>query len=219
MYVKFAYEDDVHNMIDWRAIAVAICIVFVAIIAGLLASFKFGSKAFHLMMNRLGNMAGGLLVVFSAIMSNTNGSSVWSQSAKFYFGVALPCILGLLLASAVSTYVNLREPERVTVSVECCVQNCGIAASVALTMFNGQERSEAATVPFYYGIVECIVVALYCLGMWQAGWTKAPKEVSLWTMLSTSYELDPTKKDPVTGEDFYYVDHNEAPASTQGTAV
>ena len=74
-------------------------------------------------------------------------------------------------------------------AVECCYQNVGIATSVALAMFQGDEASSALAVPLFYAIVEIALLGPYCILCWKAGWTKAPRNVSLWTMISTSYEV------------------------------
>ena len=76
-----------------------------------------------------------------------------------------------------------------TVSVECCYQNVGIATSVALTMFEGDELSEAMGVPFFYGVVEAVILGIYCIGAWKLGWTKAPRNAPIWKILTTSYEV------------------------------
>ena len=118
------------------------------------------------------------------------------------------------------------------VSIECCYQNVGIATSLALTMFEGDELAEALGVPFYYGLTEAVILGVYCLGAWKVGWTKAPKTASIWTILSTSYEIVDTKDDkaqPLNQElsertketadnnndeegddDFQYVEHSDA---------
>ena len=74
-------------------------------------------------------------------------------------------------------------------SIECCYQNVGIATSVALTMFNGTDLAEAIGVPFYYGLVEAVILGLYCIGAWKIGWTKAPANVPFWKAIGTSYEI------------------------------
>ena len=76
-----------------------------------------------------------------------------------------------------------------TLAVECCYQNVGIATSVALTMFVGDEAASALAVPLFYGIVEVLLLGPYCILCWKAGWTKAPRNVPFWTMISTSYEV------------------------------
>lgn len=74
-------------------------------------------------------------------------------------------------------------------AVECCYQNVGIATSLALTMFNGQDLNDAMGVPFFYGMCEAFLVGIYCTIGWKAGWTKAPSDVSFWRMLFVSYEV------------------------------
>ncbi len=76
-----------------------------------------------------------------------------------------------------------------TLSVECCYQNVGIATSVALTMFQGEELATAMAVPLYYGLLEALIVGVYCMGAWKLGWTKAPKNIGFFTMITTSYEV------------------------------
>jgi hypothetical protein len=76
-----------------------------------------------------------------------------------------------------------------TVAVECCYQNVGIATSLALTMFEGNELNEAMGVPFFYGVCEAIMVGGYCVGCWKMGWSKAPSDAPFWKVLFTTYEV------------------------------
>lgn len=56
-------------------------------------------------------------------------------------------------------------------------------------MFEGDELAAALGVPFFYGLVEAVLLGIYCIVAWKVGWTKAPKNVSIWKALSTSYEI------------------------------
>jgi hypothetical protein len=92
---------------------------------------------------------------------------------------------------------------------------------VALSMFDGDDLAEAIGVPFFYGLVEAIVVGVYCVIAWKIGWTKAPKNVSLWKAISTSYEIEAveegseeveekcdTSVDDAESDGFHYVPAN-----------
>ena len=125
-------------------------------------------------------------------MTNTGeeaDSKIWSRHWTFYVSIMLPCLVGLIVASILASLVNLRKPERMTVALECCYQNVGIATSLALTMFKGAELNNAMGVPFFYGLCEMVFVGIYCVGCWKAGWTKAPKDAPIWTVLFTTYEV------------------------------
>lgn len=74
-------------------------------------------------------------------------------------------------------------------AVECCYQNIGIATSLALTMFEGDDLHNAMGVPFFYGVCEAFMVGIYCAACWKAGWSKAPCDAPLWDVISTSYEV------------------------------
>jgi len=49
--------------------------------------------------------------------------------------------------------------------------------------------NEAMGVPFFYGVVEAAVLAVYCIIMWKFGWTKAPRNAPFWKVIVTSYEV------------------------------
>lgn len=230
VYSHLTYEEDIMQEIEWGALFLSILIVIFAIGMGFYASYHYASHEFNLNANRLGNFAGVLLVIFSLIMSNSNSEyQLWDRDWTFYFGVAAPCVLGLVIATAVSTGLWLLTPERVTVSIECCYQNVGIAMSIAAAIFDGDELAQAIGVPVYYGFVEAVFVSIYCLWAWKAGWTKAPADVSLWKALTTSYEvlaLDEVehtgdgiqmpatgKSQPADGEEWNYVDYGDAGAN------
>mmetsp|Transcript_25181 Transcript_25181/g.35483 ORF Transcript_25181/g.35483 Transcript_25181/m.35483 type:complete len:400 (-) Transcript_25181:267-1466(-) len=191
IYAKYSYDDDVIANLDWTSLFVALAIVIGAISLGLFCSASRGTPEFNLFANKLGNFAGICLVIFSATMTNTGGddTKIWERDWQFYVATALPCVLGLIVANLMTSGIQLRKPERVTTSVECCYQNVGIATSVALTMFNGDELSNAMGVPFFYGVVEAAIIGAYCVVAWKLGWTKAPRNENFWTVISTSYEV------------------------------
>lgn len=192
MYSNLTYDDDVVSKLDWVSLFRSLVVVVGAITLGLVCSARVHSHRFNKVANKLGNIAGILLVLFSVAISSIGGgedSKLWSRSWQFYIGIALPCIAGLVIANIFTSSLRLVPAERVTVSIECCYQNVGIATSVALTMFEGNDLAEAMGVPLYYGLVEAAVLGLYCIIAWKLGWTKAPPDVAFCTMIIESYEV------------------------------
>lgn len=192
LYSKLTYDDDVVSQLDWASLFTSLVVVMGAIAIGLVCSAKVHSRRFNKVANKLGNVAGILLVLFSIAIPSFTGEAdtkIWNRSWHFYVGIALPCLFGLIVANIFTTGLNLALPERVTVSVECCYQNVGIATSVALTMFDGNDLAEAMGVPLYYGLVEAVVLGVYCIIAWKLGWTKAPPKVPFCHMISNSYEV------------------------------
>lgn len=95
------------------------------------------------------------------------------------------------LATGLAILAKLKRPEVISVGVECSYQNVGIATSAAVAMFDDHiERGQALCVPLFYGTVEAIVLAIYCVVGWKLGWSKAPKDEKVCTMLFTTYEID-----------------------------
>lgn len=191
LYANFSYNADVTSDLDWVSVFVALGIVISAITLGLYMSYQCHSYKFNMLANKVGNIAGFLLIVFSATVTNSGDadSRIWSRHWTFYVATIAPCVLGLIISSALASLLNLRKPERMTVAVECCYQNVGIATSLALTMFEGNDLNEAMGVPFFYGLCEAFFVGSYCVGCWKAGWSKAPADASIWNILYVSYEV------------------------------
>mmetsp|Transcript_22773 Transcript_22773/g.56437 ORF Transcript_22773/g.56437 Transcript_22773/m.56437 type:complete len:379 (+) Transcript_22773:132-1268(+) len=191
IYTTETYSNDVVNALDWFSLFLAIVVVLGGIASGVLMSAWYNSTRFNLMANKLGNLAGLSLVVFSAVVSSTGqDAGIWNQNATFYIGCAIPAITGVCLATYMATKLGLDKPERVSVAVEGTYQNTGIATSVAASMFAGDELKKAIGVPLYYGLVEMVILAIFCITCWKMGWTKAPAEENFCRMIATSYEVE-----------------------------
>lgn len=192
VYTHFAYnnrDDDVVSNIDWIALFISLAVVITAVALGLFCSWKIRSRKFNHGCNKIGNFAGLSLIIFSSLFANTGETKIWSMDWPFYVGVTFPCLAGLILSNVISSLLQLKRPERVTVSIECCYQNVGIATSLALSMFDGEELTQAMGVPFFYGAIEAFLVGTYCVLAWKIGWTKAPPDAPIWKVLWTSYEV------------------------------
>mmetsp|Transcript_50163 Transcript_50163/g.98170 ORF Transcript_50163/g.98170 Transcript_50163/m.98170 type:complete len:656 (+) Transcript_50163:411-2378(+) len=201
VYSKLAFggDSEVDAKLDLGAMALSLSVTISGILLGLVCSAKVHSFVFNRIMNKLGSVAGLALLLFSIFAtggkeegSKTEQLGFFDHPGMFYVGVALPVFLGLVFSNAISIYAKLLDPERVTVSIECCYQNTGIATTVAIAMFSDGEPdklAKALAVPLYYTTVNAIVLVVYCLASWKAGWTKAPPNEKLYTILFESYEV------------------------------
>lgn len=221
LYTKFSYHADVLSNLDWTALFTALVIVMTAISLGLVSSAKVHSHRFNKAANQLGNASGFALIIFSATMTNTGDADtkIWSRDWSFYVGTSLPCLVGLLLAAGVSTALHLEPSERVTVAIEACYQNVGIATSLALTMFDGNKLNDAMGVPFFYGVVEALFVGVFCIVSWKANWTKAPASAPLWQVIITSYEVVELETKEVNEIEVDVSSSNESSETTEGNIL
>jgi predicted Na+-dependent transporter len=196
IYASGSYSSEVVQSLDWFALVLSLVVVIGGIAAGIGCSAWQNSTRFNLLANKAGNVAGIALVLYSALVSGTSeDASLWSQGPEFYIGVAIPAVVGVVLATYLATKAQLDKPERVSVAVEGCYQNTGIATSVAITMFQGDDLATAIGVPLYYGIVEATLLAFYCLICWKIGWTKAPVNENICVVIATSYEVEKARLD------------------------
>ena len=198
-------EESVVEALDFGTIFLALGIVLFAIGSGLFAGYKFDTRSFHVLANKLGSLSGLLLVLFSIMMSSgADGAenSFYNQDWAFYVGVAFPCLVGICLANLIARSLRLAKPETVAIAIECCYQNTGIATSVAIAMYDDKEdRARAVAVPLFYGVVEAVSIGIYCVWAWKIGWTKAPKDEKLCVILANTYEgIDHDDEDIGDGE-------------------
>lgn len=203
MYAHAAYgADDVLKNVNFPKLFISLGIVIAAIFVGLTASILCaGNKKFNRMANRMGSLCGLALVVFSFFVSTDSKekeAKLWGQDWTFYVGVSLPCVVGLLLANVLSFIIRgnrsdshrLDKPQVVTISVECCYQNVGIATSAAISMFSDPKvRGQAVCVPLFYGFLEAVLLGVYCLVAWKLGWTRAPPNEKICVVIAKTYEV------------------------------
>ena len=52
------------------------------------------------------------------------------------------------------------------------------------------KRGQALCVPLLYGLVEAVVVVLYCLIAWKCRWTKALRDGKFCIMIVATYEVE-----------------------------
>jgi predicted Na+-dependent transporter len=187
-------EDDLNVLkaLDFGSLFISLGIVMCGILLGLYCSYKTQSKRFQKWANRAANVSGIALILVSVLLSSVGvETNFWNQHWKFYVGVAFPCVVGLALANFLSRCFQLNKPECVAISIECCYQNTGIATSVAVTMFSDPEvRAQAVAVPLFYGLVEAVLIGIYCIWAWKAGWTKAPAGEKLCVVIAHTYEVE-----------------------------
>jgi len=182
---------NVINNLEWGGLFISIGVVVSGILAGLAASYKFGSPKFHRRSNKFGSAMGTILCTYSLMISSGSDSAWYAQSWQFYVGMTLPPALGLGLANVIGCILKLESPERVTISIECSIQNVAIAATASLNMFDDQiDRDQALAVAIAYGIISMCLAVCYSFVSWKVGWTKAPADENFCVILTKTYEVD-----------------------------
>lgn len=126
----------------------------------------------------------------------------------------------MILANFVAVLAKLKRPECMTLSIECCYQNAGIATSAAVNLFpNPAIKAQALAVPLFYGMVQATVVTLYCIICHYANWSKAPKTDKLCAAMTKTYEIDgPPAKNGIKDDDTKVVDMNTLSAKKDDDA-
>lgn len=190
--------------INFGVIFISIAVVIGAIGTGVFCSYKFDTPRWHKISYIGGNMSGIALILLSTALSfigGTDGSqptpdeTLTATRPTDYVAIALPCLIGLVVATLISTLLQFSKPERLTTAVECCYQNTGIATSAALSLFSGNDLQLAMRVPTIYGFVEAISIGVYLLLFWKLGWSKAPKDEKICTIIAKTYEVQNHNED------------------------
>ena len=88
------------------------------------------------------------------------GVYVNARKKNAIFQCAVPALAALVLSTALTSFpkCGLKKAERVSVAIETCYQNVGVATAVALSMFHGSEQSHAvrSTMTTYYVVISHI---------------------------------------------------------------
>jgi len=204
IYATYAYRTQVVSLISWGPLFVTIFVVVLAVASGLFCSHRIVNNARRTEANWVGNIAGIALICFSVVTSSSD-VKVWDKPAVLYAATALPCCIGLGLALLLASIpaLQLKNPERVAVAVECCLQNIGIATSAGMAMYDGSDRSVAVAVPLFYGIMQAALLAVVCTSAWKLGWTYAPPSEPFYRILQKSYQ-DEDKVDEEDEDDIRF---------------
>ncbi|KAL3777127.1 hypothetical protein ACHAWO_004093 [Cyclotella atomus] len=208
IYSYAAYSDqstasgeDVLTSIDFGGIFLSLAIVILAIVTGIFCSWKIDTPRWHRTAYLGANISGIALIAWSTFLSfypyddskpTSDEIMEEKQESTHYFAISLPCLLGLLFATIITTTIRLPRPERLTTAVECCYQNTGIATSAAFSLFSAdpEQLSMAMLVPVIYGFVEAGAIGLYLIIFWKLGWSKAPKDENFCIVVAKSYEIN-----------------------------
>lgn len=196
--------------INFGVIFISIAIVIGAIGTGVFCSYKFDTPRWHKIAYIGGNVSGIALILLSTALSFVGGAdgsqptpdeTLTANQPTHYVAIALPCLIGLVVATLLPTLLQFTKPERLTTAVECCYQNTGIATSAALSLFSGSDLQLAMRVPTIYGFVEAISIGIYLLIFWKFGWSKAPKDEKICTIITKTYEVQNNIEDTDKDDD------------------
>lgn len=191
-------QQSVLKSIDFTALFVSLGVVVGGIVAGLCASWKMHSPKFSRRVNQLGTFAGLLLVIVSLFITNRGEgggiSAFWKMPWSYYVGTALPCPFSLVISTSFALLAKLRKPEVVAIGIEVCYQNINLATASAVTMFSGEQRTEALLVPLYYAAIQAFATLGYVLAAWKWGWTNPPN-AKFRTVTAKIYDKEDTEGD------------------------
>ena len=176
LYVHTTYKshkDDIQ--IDWVSMGTALGVVMVAVAGGLFVGDRF--RRLRGTIHSMGNAAGLCLILLGLVyssLSRENSEPLWSRGWQFYVATAIPCLVGLVSSLLLSRLAGLPRPQSLSVCIETCYQNTGIAFAVALSMFSGSEASLAAGLPVFYQMCQMAFIISTSLVLFKFGWTYAP---------------------------------------------
>jgi len=212
LYTELAFPKETQVKLSWEGMFTTISIVIVAIFSGLF--FGKNYPRYTQKLNAVGNVCGVALVLMGFFLSSNSSSPIWDRDWKFYVGVTLPCVLGLVISLGTARMLKLKRPSCLAVAIEVCYQNTAIPLAVILNSFSddpkycGGESTEetcdavglALGVPTYYQTVQIFSLAVCCLCCWKGGWTLAPKDESFFNVIGRNYQV-PEKEDDDENEE------------------
>eukprot|EP00450_Noctiluca_scintillans_P016798 CAMPEP_0194514416 /NCGR_PEP_ID=MMETSP0253-20130528/46872_1 /TAXON_ID=2966 /ORGANISM="Noctiluca scintillans" /LENGTH=354 /DNA_ID=CAMNT_0039358075 /DNA_START=34 /DNA_END=1098 /DNA_ORIENTATION=- len=184
LYVHLSFDES--PQIEWWKLILNISVAMVAIISGTAVSHFL--PAVRDAANCVGNLAGLALIIFGLVIANSD-EPIWSREAIFYPSIASPLVAGIIVSFALAICSrSLLKPEMLSVTVETGYQNTGLALSIALATFSGENKGDASSVPIYYAAVQVAVLPVFLLIAWKAGFSHAPSNAPFWRVLWKSWQ-------------------------------
>eukprot|EP00924_Labyrinthula_sp_SR-Ha-C_P014379 snap_masked-scaffold_20-processed-gene-4.43-mRNA-1 protein AED:0.07 eAED:0.07 QI:0/-1/0/1/-1/1/1/0/423 len=181
---SFASDDSIVANIPYGELMLTLGVVLAGVLSGLMFGFKYPEKQKHA--NLVGNVAGILLQALGLVVSSTSCAPAWEQDIYVFMSSMLPLPLGILLALAITSVLDLPKPQRVAISIEGAYQNAGIAVAIAVAL--GSEGRAASVVPVLYGIYEAIYFFSFCFLSVYFGWTLTPRGENFIKWLLSDYQ-------------------------------
>jgi predicted Na+-dependent transporter len=211
IYIQMAYGSEVP--LDWLSLMTTLVIAICAIGSGLYCGAKWPEKKG--LFNAIGQVSGVAMIAISTIFSSRT-DPIWNRDRTFYMATALPCIGALLVSSLFALILNFKKTESVAVVIETAYQNVGLATSIAVGTFDDDETASIALgVPLFYGVLEAVLIALWCLAAHYLGWSYAPPGTSLWKAVVGNFQ--PVSADSaVDGIELDPIDDLDLTALTKG---
>jgi predicted Na+-dependent transporter len=186
-------QSKVLQSLDFVTILITLGLALLAMGLGIAFGYYNDTPRAHGIAHRIGSASGVILIVFSVVLtsgSKGEGTAWYSQDWSLFVATVVPCCFCIVASHCLARANKLTPPEAVAMTIECCYQNMAIALSVAISMFDDPvQRAQAVAVPLVYGIADAVLVFLYCLYAWKAGWTKAPASENICVVISKSYEI------------------------------
>ena len=203
LYTELAFPKETQVKLSWDGLFTTITLVIVGIFSGLFVGKTY--PRYKQRLNVLGNVCGVALVLFGFFLSSNSSAPIWDRDWKFYVGVTLPCVSGLIISLAMARLCRLKRPSCLAVAIEVCYQNTAIPLAVILNSFSDdpkycgehigeEEKCDAVGlalgVPTYYQMVQIFSLAVCCLLCWKGGWTLAPKDESFFNVIGKNHQVE-----------------------------
>jgi predicted Na+-dependent transporter len=126
---------------------------------------------------KLGSVTGLSLVLVSLASNVVSDTPIWGADSPVYIAALLQTCCAYTIGVVVTSLANLPKPSRTAVAIELSLQNQLLALSILNISFQGEERDQAAVIPFAYIIFGEVLNIAMGLTMWKLGWSTQPKDV------------------------------------------
>jgi len=190
IYVQAIYGISVP--LNWGGIMTSVGVVIGAVIIGLAIGTKY--PQFKKVFNHMGTVGGvaniTLAIIVASRPSDGESTPVLGYPPTTYIAIMAPCIAGLVISFGIAKALRCSWPESVSICIECCYQNTALAISVAVSAFGPRDAAIATLVPLFYGGVEIVIIAIFVVVAWQAGWTYAPPRINMLKCIGGNFQPD-----------------------------
>jgi predicted Na+-dependent transporter len=138
---------------------------------------------------KVGSVAAVTLLVMAFVGNGNSETPVWEAPAKFWIAAGLHHVGGYFLSFILASGVGLPKPSRVSIAVECSIQNQILALSILNLSFPGEAnkatRGLTAIVPIAYSLIGSAGNVVYAFIHWRLGNLNLPPSAKLQDLLES----------------------------------
>ncbi|KAH9259681.1 hypothetical protein BASA81_002103 [Batrachochytrium salamandrivorans] len=166
-------------------------IVVLAIVCGVLLKLVVRKHKWYRIIYLTYTLSGlaGVGIFVLGFVSNSASKAPWWEVPGVYFVCTIaPCIISSVLIWAISGWMKVPGPGRLSMVLEVGIHNKLIAIAAIGFVLNREQASRAMAIPIVYQFFASVYYAVLSIAAWKLGYTHLPRDKSFYQAFKLARE-------------------------------